>query len=194
MDAEKKRSILDAATRAFATHGFRKTSIDEIAKAAGVAKGTVYLACTSKEDLFYQVLNHEVRAWIGEVSKLIDPRVPADELLKTMSQVGVAYLAARPLVRDLLFGKTMELLPRWSERFQELRAIGNANIVEVLRLGVKQGRFREALDLEATAALLQDLQLAGLVFYAFGESKAAVPLERRVAAGFDLVLMGLLRR
>jgi AcrR family transcriptional regulator len=190
MDAAKKQAILEAATKAFAQHGYKKTSIDDVAKAAGVAKGTVYLACTSKEDLFYQVLHREVRAWVGEISKLIDPRVPADQLLASMSHVGLAYIDAHPLVRDLLFGKTMELLPKWSDRFQELRAIGNANVVEVLKLGVKQGVFRDGMDLEAVAALLQDLQLAGLVFYAFGKG-GPIGVERRVVAGFDLVLNGL---
>ena len=78
MELAKKECILMEAARAFARFGFKKTSVDEIAKAAGVAKGTIYLAAESKEDLFYQTLHREVRQWVAEVSKLIDPREPAD--------------------------------------------------------------------------------------------------------------------
>ena len=54
MDHAKRETILESATRLFARLGFKKCSIDEIARAAGVAKGTIYLACDSKTDLFYQ--------------------------------------------------------------------------------------------------------------------------------------------
>ena len=66
MEQAKKDCILLEAARAFARFGFKKTSIDEVARAAGVAKGTVYLACDSKEDLFYQVLHRETRSWAAE--------------------------------------------------------------------------------------------------------------------------------
>ena len=63
METSKKECILVEAAKAFARFGFRKASIDEIAKEAGVGKGTVYLAAESKEDLYYQVLHREIRAW-----------------------------------------------------------------------------------------------------------------------------------
>ena len=102
MEIAKKECILMEAARAFARFGFKKTSVDEIAKAAGVAKGTIYLAVESKEDLFYQALHREVRAWVGEVAKLIDPRKPADDLLGEMALLGFQKLEESPLVRDLL--------------------------------------------------------------------------------------------
>src|SRR4030095_2456223 len=102
MERDKKECILSAAARAFARFGFKKTSVDQIAKDAGVAKGTVYLAADTKEDLFYQAVHREVRAWVAETAKVIDPRVPADQLLLLVSQRGFEYLEERPLVRDLL--------------------------------------------------------------------------------------------
>jgi AcrR family transcriptional regulator len=51
--AEAKRdAIFDAALALFGRYGFRRTSIDDIARAAGVAKGTVYLHVETKEALF----------------------------------------------------------------------------------------------------------------------------------------------
>jgi len=48
----KREAILDAALGLFGRYGFRRTSIDDIARAAGVAKGTVYLYVENKEALF----------------------------------------------------------------------------------------------------------------------------------------------
>ncbi len=148
MELAKKECILMEAARAFARFGFRKTSVDEIARAAGVAKGTIYLAAESKEDLFYQALHREVRQWVGEVSGLIDPRRPADEL----------------------------------------RSLGWQNVVEILRLGIKQGLFRDGLDVERVAQTLQDTQIAGYLFH--GGRGVTEELMARFEAGLDLVLTG----
>src|SRR5438094_4775773 len=103
MERDKKECILSAAVRAFARFGFKKASVEEIAKDAGVAKGTVYLACDTKEDLFYQAVHREVRAYTAEIARLIDPRKPADQLLLEVVIAGLRYLDERPLVRDLIF-------------------------------------------------------------------------------------------
>jgi AcrR family transcriptional regulator len=189
MELAKKECILVEAARAFARFGFKKTSVDEIAKAAGVAKGTIYLAAESKEDLFYQALHREVRQWVAEVSKLIDPREPADELLGKMALFGFQKLETSPLVHDLLTGKTKELLPMWQDRFEGLRNLGLQNVIEVLRLGIKQGRFRDELDIPRVAQTLQDLQIAGYLFH--GGRGVGEELMAQFAAGFDLVLNGL---
>jgi AcrR family transcriptional regulator len=55
----KREAILDAALELFGRYGFRRTSIDDIARAAGVAKGTVYLYVENKEALF-RTLSHSV--------------------------------------------------------------------------------------------------------------------------------------
>src|SRR5229473_4864820 len=182
MELAKKESILVEAARAFSRRGFKKTSVDEIAKAAGVAQGHIYLAAESKEDLFYQALHREVRQWVAEVSKLIDPREPADELLGKMALFGFQKLETSPLVHDLLTGKTKELLPMWQDRFEGLRNLGLQNVIEVLRLGIKQGRFRDELDIPRVAQTLQVLQIAGYLFH--GGRGVGEELLAQFAAGF----------
>jgi AcrR family transcriptional regulator len=154
-------------------------------------QGTVYLAAESKEDLFYQVLNREVRAWIADVSRAIDPRIPADQLLALASQAGLEYLEARPLVKHLLFGEAHLLLPGWSERLDELVALGGENAVQILRLGVRQGLFRPELDLEIVGQLLLDLQLAYFVLHDRDGPNRDRLISRRKVAALDLVMNGI---
>lgn len=185
MDAAKKDCILLQAARAFARFGFKKASIDDIAREAGVGKGTVYLAAESKEDLFYQVLHREVRAWQAECARTIDPRVPASKLLGDLLTAAMDYVEKHPLVLDLLRGETLRAMPDWEERLEDLRAIGRQNVVEVLRIGVRQRAFREDLEVETVASLLQDFQLA-----AYARTKKG-DLHERARVGLDLVLRGL---
>ncbi len=193
MESTKKESILVEAARAFARFGFKKASIDEIARRAGVAKGTIYLACESKNDLFYQVLNREVRAWIAAAAQAIDLRVPADRLLERTSDAAIAYLLDRPLLRLLLFGEAHALMPEWGRELDALRALARVNVEEILSLGIRQGLFRDTLDVPSVAQILLDLQLAYFVLHDWGEGDggSGEAFERRKTAAFDLVLNGL---
>ena len=63
-------AILSAAHRVFAEKGFHEATIDEVAKAAKVAKGTVYLYYRSKHDLYWAALQAtgmtgSVMGWMG---------------------------------------------------------------------------------------------------------------------------------
>jgi AcrR family transcriptional regulator len=192
MERSKKDCIILEAAKAFARFGFKKASIDDIAKRAGVAKGTVYLAAESKEDLFYQVLHREVREWVAECSRVLDPRRKADEQLVELVRASMQYLEKHALVRELLFGETAELLPTWAARFAELRTLGQANVIQVLRLGIKQKRFRDDLDVDTVASLLQDLEVATYMFHGRGDAPRE-DLGRRARVGLDLILHGLVR-
>ena len=56
----RRSQILDAAREAFAKHGLAGTTVDGIAKRAGLAKGTVYLYYRSKDDILRQVLDEDL--------------------------------------------------------------------------------------------------------------------------------------
>ncbi len=193
MERDKKECILRAAVRAFERFGFKKASVDEIARDAGVAKGTVYLAAESKEDLFYQVLHREVRAWVADLSTLIDPRKQADQLLVDVAQASLRRVQAKPLVRDLLLGVVRNQLPGWAERLEELRGLGRTNVEEILRLGIKQGVFKEGLDIPEVATVLQDLQVVGVLRTAEPGIDPA-RLRKLTMVALDLVLNGLRER
>ena len=53
---ERPRQILGAALDVFAEKGFARATMDEIAEAAGITKGTIYLYFKSKKDLLLEVI------------------------------------------------------------------------------------------------------------------------------------------
>jgi len=191
LDERKKQAILDAATAAFIDRGYKKTSIDEVAVAAGVGKGTVYLACESKADLLYQCVAQDLQAWAAQVARFVDPRKPAGTILVTMAQSGVAYLGEHPLVRDLFSGIHYGVLPDWTDRFEQLRTMSRGTVSEVLRLGIRQGEFRDDIDIEEASSLIQDMAHSGYILY--GDKWAADPssAEGRMKAVATLLMDGL---
>jgi AcrR family transcriptional regulator len=191
VDQSKRECIVVAAVKCFARFGFKKASVDEIAKDAGVAKGTVYLAAENKEDLLYQAILHELRSWNAEMSKLLDPRKDALELLAELATAGLASLPKRPLIKQLFEGDMHALLPRWQDRFDELTRMGRRNTVEVLQIGINQGRFRADLDTEETATLLMDMQISTMLFHNRETPDRVERMGRRLAAALALIERGL---
>ena len=170
MEPDKRAHIIAAAGRVFARRGFKKAPIDEIARVAGVAKGTIYLAVSSKEELYERSVALELEIWL-EANRLppsedIDPA----PLLGALLTDEVASAADYPLVAALLIGQVGATLPGWEEAIDALRRRARANVMELLRRGARSGRLRRDLDLEEVAVLLQDLEAATLLFHSHGEA------------------------
>src|ERR687896_719 len=188
-----REAVLDAATRCFSRYGFRKTSIDTIAEDANVAKGTVYLYCADKQDLFFRAVHREVAAWVDELAEMVDADVPADETLVEMGRRDAAFVEQRPLVAEVLSGLHDGQFPELREQFAELRDLGISRVVEVLRLGIRQGVFADDLDVAATARVLQQMQLAGALL-PYRSDLPTREVRRQQAAALRLVLGGLASR
>jgi AcrR family transcriptional regulator len=60
-DSAKRRQILEGARQSFLTNGFDAASMNEIARAAGVSKGTLYVYFKSKEELFEAIVEAQIR-------------------------------------------------------------------------------------------------------------------------------------
>jgi len=190
VEQAKQEHILTCAARFFARFGFRKTSMAAIANEAGVAKGTVYLAAESKRDLFFRVLHREIREGVAYAAQRIDPRKPADELLAVVLAADFEYFDDRPLVRDLLVGRASRTLEDDVSVFEELRRMARANMGEVIRLGQRQGLFRRDVDVDQVTVLLQDLQVATLLFHDHLENICAID-HPRWRSTLDIFLRGL---
>src|SRR6516225_6265770 len=63
--------ILDAALACFAERGFAATRLDDVARRAGVTKGTLYLYFPNKEELFKAVVRHTIVAGIARGESLV---------------------------------------------------------------------------------------------------------------------------
>jgi AcrR family transcriptional regulator len=71
-DSAKRRQIIDGAHKVFLSQGFDAASMGEIARAAGVSKGTLYVYFKNKEELFAAIVHEECRAQSARVFDL-DP-------------------------------------------------------------------------------------------------------------------------
>jgi TetR/AcrR family fatty acid metabolism transcriptional regulator len=78
----RRAQILEAARQSFARHGLNGTTVDQIARAARVAKGTVYLYYRSKEDLLQHALNEGLAALHAATVPRLAAAEPLEEKLR----------------------------------------------------------------------------------------------------------------
>lgn len=90
----KAAAILDAATEVFLGNGFRGTSMDTVARAAGVAKQTVYQHFTDKERLFTEVVRRAVDAVADPVAAEIGRVGAGPDLSRDLTELAVRQLGA----------------------------------------------------------------------------------------------------
>lgn len=100
----RRRQILDAAAELFATRGYRKTSVTEIAERAGVAKGTFYLQFTGKSDVLIAAVALEKSKTVSAFTEQFDPTIPARERLRRWVIGGLIIVARSPLLSRLTGG------------------------------------------------------------------------------------------
>ncbi|HLZ82672.1 MAG TPA: helix-turn-helix domain-containing protein [Caulobacteraceae bacterium] len=157
--------ILEGARRLFATNGFDATSIDDIAEAAGVAKGAVYHHFASKEAVFLRVLE-DVQAAIAAAPvppEALRERDPAEQIAAAVLRYLLA--ASEPDVRRVLLidGPAVIGWRKWREiddrffgagaRFAVGRLLGEASPAREVELiaHLLMGAIMEAAILCATA-------------------------------------------
>src|ERR1041385_7125259 len=85
VSAEARRAtILAAALEEFTARGYEGARLDDVAKRAGIAKGTIYLYFTDKEALFQELVRSMVHPVLGTLEKLREIDIPARMLVETL--------------------------------------------------------------------------------------------------------------
>src|SRR3978361_2575386 len=87
-DSSKRRQILDGARKLFLDLGFDAASMGEIARAAGVSKGTLYVYFADKNRLFEAIVEAETL----DQGKVVFNLDPARDVTTTLMEFGQAYI------------------------------------------------------------------------------------------------------
>ena len=87
-DSAKRRQIMDGARAVFLSQGFDAASMGEIARAAGVSKGTLYVYFESKEDLFQAIAQQQC---LAQAEGLFDLGAEGDDVEAVLTRLGVGF-------------------------------------------------------------------------------------------------------
>lgn len=152
---DTRGAILDAAERLMGRYGYRKTTVAEMAREAGIGKGTIYLHFDSKRAVALATIDRLVGQVIEQLREIGSAQRPAAERLREMLTTrvlarldGVRHYAGR--MDELLEGIRRELLELRAKHFaREARVIRS-----VLEDGVAAGELRVGDCAAAAAAMV----------------------------------------
>lgn len=150
---EKRDHIITAAENQFLRFGFRKTTMEDIAKTAGIGKATLYYYFKSKEEIFAAMLEKESRLGLQHIKQTIAPIQGPVDKLRTMVLAQVNLMKERADYYTVLRQEILDILPL-AQRTQEKFWQDGVNIMRnILQEGITCQIFTVA-DVETTAQLL----------------------------------------
>ena len=162
-DSAKRRQIVDGARAVFLSQGFDAASMNDIARAAGVSKGTLYVYFRHKEQLFEAIVDQECEA---QAEGIFDLDPSDHDVEAVLTRLGLAYVRflCRPekasAIRTVI--AIAERMPELGRRFYEsgpARGIARlaayiASQVEAGVLVVEDSEIAAAQLMEAYQAMI----------------------------------------
>ncbi len=153
IDSDKRRQIMEGARAVFLAQGFDAASMGEIARKAGVSKGTLYVYFDSKEALFQAIVHEQCLAQAEQVFTLDATDHDVKSVLTRLGKTFVGFLCRPDRVSSLrTIISISERMPSAGQRFYETGpATGIARVARYLEAQVAAGLL-EVEDTEVAAA------------------------------------------
>ena len=151
----RPHQIIEAALEVFGECGLAKARLDEIAKRAGVSKGTIYLYFPNKEELFREVVRQTAVAAIESGEKTVTQGTPSEQLFAAMRGYWV-------FVRSPIFNTLHRLVLGELHQFPDLARFYADEVVArglkllsgIIRRGIDAGEFRDVDPMIAARMLV----------------------------------------
>ncbi|MBU0475410.1 MAG: TetR/AcrR family transcriptional regulator, partial [Bacteroidetes bacterium] len=139
---DKKRDEIKAAgIKSFAAYGYSKTTLEDIANMLGMKKNSLYYYFESKEALFRELIEEEIKDHIQYLDKIILENLPADQkILKVIKSLAL-FIRERTLSYTVKLSAFIELSKVIKNEFQDLQNNECKVIEAILIEGVESGLF-----------------------------------------------------
>jgi AcrR family transcriptional regulator len=160
-DEHKRKLIVQTAVKLFSQKPFHKVRLDDVASAAGVGKGTVYIYFKNKEELYYSLVYEGFAEMVDRlVAKIQQSGSDSAAKLRTILAGLIEHFATHPQFFDVL--RTVGV-PAANSSFDAKRQ-GLADLIaEVIREGIASGKFEDPHP-DRTALYLMGMPRAQMLY------------------------------
>jgi AcrR family transcriptional regulator len=168
---KRREQILDAAVEVFGLKGFAGANVTDIARAAGIAKGTIYLYFPSKEEVFTAILSE--RSFIPILSDLLQEQQPLEVTLRKVAESYMQYLEANLTFFRLAITDAFHFPEHARQIYREIILKGNQALADFL-------------DEQSKAGILRPLQSPFLTARAFMGLLMTYTLSQEILGGKEI--------
>ena len=186
--AERRAAIVDAAMEEFIARGFAATRLDDIAKRAGVAKGTIYLHFKDKESMFEELVRVVIVPVVARLTTLPPPVGSVRDLIEAF---------AGNFLKEVIGTRRGDLVrlivaegPRFPSvadfYYREVVSRGVAAMRALIELGIARGEIREK-DLARYPQILIAPAMIAVIWQSLFERHAPLDARDMLRVHLDLI-------
>ncbi len=135
--------LLEVAAKRFASTGYRQTTLEEIARHAGVAKASMYRYFENKQELLTKIFLKVVGTFAQSIHPLRTASLSPDEKLRRALQELLRTIGENVALFTVFYSEEADLPPRLRAEILDVRQQFVADLESILQEGMIQGVFRE---------------------------------------------------
>ena len=189
-DVESRRqAIVDAAAEIFHRKGYHATSIQDIAEAVGMLKGSLYYYISSKSDLLLEIITQVHEQAFRDLTGVLEADVPTEERLRLFIIHHTKYCTSHLTYMGVYLHEYKALEGRARTRVINMRDRYEAAVCDLIAAGQEDGSFRRDVDARLAAKLV--LGMINWLYHWYSPRGPLTPPQIGNSIA-DLVLRGLL--
>ncbi len=185
-----KENILQAAALIFQQKGYHATSMQDIADAVDLKKGSLYHHVDSKQDILFAILNEALELILERLQFVAEQDIPPEQKLRRAMKTYFSFLAENPSLSSVLLLEYRSLEEHYKELHIPRRDQVDQIWRELIREGTTRGDFHDLDPGLVPKALLGVLNWT-ITWY---REDGALSAEEIADQFTDLFLVGLLSR
>ncbi|MEH2561015.1 TetR/AcrR family transcriptional regulator [Bradyrhizobium sp. AZCC 2289] len=186
--AERRAAIIDAALDEFIARGFTATRLDDVAKRAGVAKGTIYLHFKDKESMFEELIRTALVPLIG---RMVPPPLAGGSIRDAVEGFARTFIQE---VAGTRRGDIVRLIvaegPRFPEvadfYYREVVSRGLAGMRALIEFGIARGEIQQK-DLARFPQLLVAPAIVAVIWQSLFSKHAPLDAIEMFRTHLDLI-------
>jgi AcrR family transcriptional regulator len=186
--AERRQAIIDAALDEFIARGFTATRLDDVAKRAGVAKGTIYLHFKDKESMFEELIRTAIVPLVGQLASPPPPGASVRSALEGFARTFLQEVAATRR------GDIIRLIVAEGPRFpgiadfyyREVISRGLAGMRALIELGIARGEISQP-DLARFPQIVVAPAIVAVIWKSLFERHAPLDAIEMLRVHLDLI-------
>ncbi len=153
----KKERILAAATDLFSRWGYNKTSLDEVARGAHIAKATIYYYFSSKERLFIDAIRNKAEELFAKLDDELESLDSFEDKLSCFLRLPMTYIFENmPILIEALHQIPPDYLESLEELRNDYRARMNSLLGGIMDYGQKTGILNAWVDSQRFSEMIND--------------------------------------
>jgi AcrR family transcriptional regulator len=151
---QKRRRIYQVARRLFEKQGYDSTTMRQIARAADVGEGTVFLYAKDKRELLFRIFKDDFLVVIEEGFQRISPEAPFLDQLAAFVTPWLRFLQPHGALARIMVRESFSMTDSAGEEYEAMRENLNSKFGRLLQNARQRGQIRTDLDLERLVAAI----------------------------------------